>query len=174
MKVPTMSNVGASFIPPPEETYAIANEDESVNVFGINWMAQVFKANTGFTVTGLKLPLFRTLVPGEITVSVQALSGGDPDGTDLSVAKFDGLLLPFVGTPTPLFPITMPTTVLTTGVSYAIVVRALAGTAGNTINWASDGSSPTYADGQRESSANSGNTWTAIPADDMCFEIYGF
>lgn len=173
MNVPTMSGVGASFTPPAKELYLVSNQDGSRNVFGANWMAMIFKANTGFTLTGLKLPLFRTGTPGTVTISIQALSGGDPDGTDLSVTTIDGDALGTIDvTQANLIEVSMPAVVLGTGVSFAIVIRNTAG-AGNTINWNTDDSSPTYTDGNREDSANSGNTWTAQTGTDMCFEAYG-
>lgn len=154
------------------EEYPASNQDASRNVFGANWMAMLFTPGTGHTLNGLKLPLFRTgTTMGEITVSIQALSGGDPDGTDLSVAKFSGLVLP---TTSAVKIISMPATLLTVSVQYAIVIRAAGGDASNTVNWDTDDSSPTYAGGNREDSANSGNTWTAQTGTDMIFEEWGF
>lgn len=153
------------------EEYAASNQDSTRNVFGINWMAMLFTPATGHTLNGLKLPLKRTLNPGQITVSIQALSGGDPDGTDLSVATIEESRL---DTTSKVIVIAMPAVLLTVSTQYAIVVRALAGTSGNTIDWDTDDSSPTYAGGNREDSANSGNTWTPQTGTDMIFEEWGF
>lgn len=156
------------------EEYPVSNEDGSRNVFGASWMAQIFKANTGHTLNGLKLPLFKTGDPGDIIISIQALSGGDPDGTDLSVVTLSDSRLGTTDPPTSLLDISMPAVVLSVGVSYAIVIRAPAGSSGNTVNWNSDDSSPTYSDGNREDSSNNGNTWTAQTGTDFCFEDWGF
>lgn len=154
------------------ENYAVSNEDGTRQVFGANWMAMIIKANTGHTLTGLKLPLFRVLDPGDVTVSIQALSGGDPDGTDLSVITFDAVdRLGIVEPPVPLVAIVMPPVVLTVTVSYAIVIRAQ-GDASNLVGWNLDGSTPGYTDGNREDSADSGASWSAQAAD-FCFEEYG-
>lgn len=180
MRVPLMGNRlatvmgGSAGFTTKFEQYAISNADGSTNVFTINWMAQVFKANTGHTLNGLKLPLFRTgTTGGEVSISIQALSGGDPDGTDLSLYKFDSQIL---GTSAPgvFKEYSMPAVALAVGVSYAIVIRQDGGDGSNTINWESDASTPTYSDGQREISGNSGNTWTADTTDDHCFEDWGF
>lgn len=156
------------------EEYPVSNEDGSRNVFGASWMAQIFKANTGHTLNGVKLPLFKTGSPGDIDISIQALSGGDPDGTDLSLATISDARLGTIDPPTALVEISMPAVALAVGVSFAIVIRATGGSAGNTVNWNTDDSTPTYADGNREDSANSGNTWTAQTGTDMCFEEWGF
>lgn len=150
------------------DEYAESNQDETVEVFGAAWMAMVFTASETYTLSGLKLPLKRTGTIGEVSVSIQAISGGDPDGTDLSLNKFPGSQLPT--TAVQKF-ISMPAVALTNTVQYAIVLRVADGDGSNHLDWDSDGSSPTYAGGQREISANSGNTWTTNP-DDFIFETW--
>lgn len=165
---------GASGFTTKFEEYPVSNEDGSRNVFGSNWMAMLIKATPGYTLNGLKLPLFKTGDPGDITISIQKLSGGDPDGTDVSVATLSDSRLGTTDPPTTLVDITMPAVVLAADEEFAIVIRATGGSAGNTVNWNTDDSSPTYADGNREDSANSGATWTAQTGTDMCFETWGF
>lgn len=153
------------------EEYLLSNADGTAAFDGAVWAAQVFKANTGHTLTGLKLPLFFDGGdPGLVTVSIQALSGGDPDGTDLSVATFQAVQrLPAVAGS--LTPISMPPVVLAVGVSFGIVVRCASG---NSIKWELDGSTPGYTDGQHERSTDSGAAWTADTAKDFCFSEWGF
>lgn len=151
------------------EKYVIANADSNAAFDGAVWAGMIFKANTGHTLTGVKLPLFADGgTPGDVTVGIQALSGGDPDGTDLSVQTFPGSQLPTsAGT---MKEISMPPVVLAVGVSFAIVVRA---ESGNSVKWESDGSAPSYADGSKERSTDSGAAWTAS-APDHIFEEWGF
>lgn len=168
-----MTTLGSDGFTTKYEEYPVSNEDGNTNVFGATWMAMIFKANTGHTLNGLRLPLFKTGTPGNATISIQALSGGDPDGTDLSVVQFNGNSLLTTDPPAALTHITMPAVVLSVGVSYAIVIRVLLGSSGNVVHWMHDGSSPTYTDGNREASSDSGGTWTA-QSEDMCFEEWGF
>lgn len=168
MKLPTMSiAVGGTLF----ESYDIANTDGDASRFGASWLAQIFKANTGHTLDEIVLWLWRTGTIGQITVSIQALSGGDPDGTDLTSISFDGMLL---GTSVVKVIMNVPPAVLSVGVSYAIVVRLAGGDASNKFHWAVDGSSPTYTDGNQETSPDSGATWTAVTTVDHCFEERGF
>lgn len=168
-----MTTLGSDGFTTKFEEYPFSNEDGNTNVFGATWMAMIFKANTGHTLNALKLPLFKTGSPGDATISIQALSGGDPDGTDLSVVTLGEDRVLTVDPPLALTLITMPAVVLSVGVSFAIVFRVLAGSSGNVFHWMHDGSTPTYADGNREASSDSGASWSA-QTEDMCFEEWGF
>lgn len=154
------------------ESYDIANKDGDASRFGASWLAQIFKANTGHTLDQIVLWLWRTGSISTMTVSIQALSGGDPDGTDLVSFNFDGNAL--LDTTQKKIIMNVPPTVLSVGVSYAIVVRLAGGDASNKFHWAVDGSTPTYTDGNQETSADSGATWTAVSTVDFCFEERGF
>lgn len=169
-KVTTVTGGGmASSFTTKFEEYAISNADGNAAFSGAVWAAQVFKANTGHTLTGLKLALFADGGdPGTITMSIQGISGGDPDGTDLSVTTLPGSKVPTTaGTFTE---IAMPPVTLAIGVSFAIVIRV---PTGNSLKWENDGSTPSYADGQGERSTDSGAAWTA-QATDFIFEDWGF
>lgn len=170
MKLPTMSIGGAL---KKFQEYPISNQDSSRNVFTVNWMAMIFKVATSHRLTQVVLPLFKTGSPGNVSVSIQALSGGDPDGTDLATPTVIPDSALGTANPAPMKVIQMSGVNLTATVSYAIVVRSDAGDASNTVNWNTDDSSPTYSDGNREDSGNSGNTWTAQTGTDMCFEEWG-
>jgi len=146
----------------------ITGADSTASFSGATWAGQIFKANTGHTLTGIKLELFADGGdPGLVTIGIQALSGGDPDGTDLSAITFEGALLPIIaGT---YKEITMPPTVLSVGVSYAIVARCVTG---NPVKWRQQ-TTGAYGDGNKERSTDSGGTWTASGPDHM-FEEWGF
>lgn len=147
----------------------IITPDSSGEASGAVWLAQIFKANTGHTLTGVKLMLFADDEIGTVTVAIQALSGGDPDGTDLSTSTINTTSLPATATGA-LTEISMQPVVLSVGVSYAIVVRSNA----DGVKWESDGSTPGYADGNKERSVDSGGTWVANTAVDQMFEEWGF
>lgn len=167
-RLPLMSGVAGSF-GTKFENYPLSNADGSASFDGAVWAAQVFKANTAHTLTGVKLPIFASSGdPGNVTVGIQALSGGDPDGTDLVFVTFPGSALPVAGGE--LFLVALPALVLPLDALRAIVVRAVSG---NSVSWQNDSSTPTYADGQQERSTDSGTNWTA-QAGDFCFENWGF
>lgn len=168
MDVPTMSGGAASSFTTKYQNY-IATFDANSEFSGAVWMGQIFKVAITHTLTGIKLPLFNDGTKGITTISVQALSGGDPDGTDITVTTFNEVNLPTSGAGA-LVEIPMPPVVLTATISYGIVLRST----GSGTKWESDGSSPTYTDGQRERSTDSGGTWTALSTVDMGFEEWGF
>lgn len=155
------------------EEYAASNQDQERIFFGAAWQAMLFTPATGHTLNGVKLAIYRVGDCGEVDVSIQALSGGDPDGTDLSLTKVPQSRLAL--TSPQVVEISMPAILLVVSTQYAIVVRAPDGAdSSNAVIWDSDGSSPTYAGGHREDSANSGNTWTAQTGVDFIFEEWGF
>ncbi len=154
------------------EEYAASNQDTTRGIWGVNWAAQLFTPAAGHTLNGVKLALFRTGNPGQTTVSIQALSGGDPDGTDLSLATIEEARLDVTSA---VIEVSMPAVLLTVSVQYAIVVRALSAPDGsNQVEWDEDSSTPTYAGGNLETSGNSGSTWSAQSGVDEIFEEWGF
>lgn len=169
-KVTTVMGGDAGFTTKYEE-YAAANQDTVREFFANFWAAQGFTPGTGHTLNGVKLPLFREGTIGEVSVSIQADSGGDPDGTDLSLATFPGMDLPLTSA---VKLISLPAVTLTVSTLYHIVVRLAGGDGSNSINWDEDSSSPTYAGGSRNDSSNSGSTWTPNTGSDFIFEEWGF
>lgn len=168
MRLPTMSGAGGAL--KMWQNYPPANQDSTRQVFGAFWMAMSFTVATAHRLTQLVLPLFRTGSPGNITISIQAMSGGDPDGTDLTNITIDGDAI--LTTTSAIYTFQMPGVDLA-ATQYAIVIRAPAGSAGNSISWDTDDSSPTYAGGNREDSSDSGASWTAQTGTDMIFEEWG-
>lgn len=98
------------------------------------------------------------------------MAAGDPTGTDLCSGTTDGDTLGVT------FPpdytereITIDSPVeLTSGVVYAIVVRALSGDATNYIAW-NVKSGGTYSGGLRADSSDSGSSWLQLSSYDMWF-----
>lgn len=169
LHLPTMS-IGGSL--KKFQEYPISNFDSRRDVFGAFWVAQLFTVATAHRITQLVLPLSRTGSPGTVRIGIQAISGGDPDGTDLSFLDIDGDLLQTPGGPSVMQTLQIPGADLSAA-QFAIVIRATGGSAGNTINWDTDDSSPTYAGGSRTDSADSGASWSPQSGTDMCFEEWG-
>ena len=90
------------------------------------WYAQTFKAGVSGPLTAADVRIFCSGcsgTPPDITVSIRAVSGGEPFGADLATATIPGFTSPSGGWMTANFasPMTM-----TAGTSYALVVRASA------------------------------------------------
>lgn len=155
-----------------QENY-IVNDDAERDFFGVFWTGQTFTPATAHTLGAVKLKVARILIPGIITVSIRATSGGLPTGADLAVGTFDGDLLNAKPTYIERLVSMVVPVALSVSVKYAIVVRALTGDASNLISWREDVTAPTYAGGERVDSVNSGSTWTNVTGDDMWFAEYG-
>jgi len=154
--------------------YYNTSDDGWTFAFGIYWVAQTFTPSVSHDILFVKLKLFRTGSPGTVTVSIRATDGsGHPTGGDLCSGTIDGnsLTTSYAGE---WREITLGGgACLTAEIQYAIVIRALTGSAGNAPGWRQDGSSPTYDGGIYEISSNSGTSWTGISVNDKMFEEWG-
>lgn len=151
--------------------YYNTNEDGEYSVYGANWEAQSFTASSNYDIKAIKLKLWRFSTPGIITVSIRATDGsGHPTGADLISGTTDGDTLTS-SSPGEWREIIFSTTYsLVSGTKYAIVMRAV-GPPG-IVYWRADGSTPTYANGSREESSDSGSIWTTRTGVDFMFEIH--
>ena len=130
---------------------------------------QTFTANKDYTITSVKLPLFRSYMfnPGMVTVAIYAADDSLPTGGVLCWGETDGSTLPTTfttewrevdfGQPIQLY----------TGLQYAVVVSS-----GDFVDWQMDDTNP-YPGGTSGNYINS--MWTPwIPASDCLFETYGY
>lgn len=135
------------------------------------WMFQTWVTSTAYTITSIKAFVYRTLSPGTLTCEIYAVDGGLlPTGATLCSGTTDGDTLP-TGSPYEWREITLGAgSLLSTGTSYALVLKALAGDASNYIRWRID-SSTGYATGR--AGYNTG-AWALYGTQyDFLFEIYG-
>jgi len=134
------------------------------------WEAQTFTSVATHKLRFVRLKLYRAGTPGSCTISIKAVDGsGHPTGLDLAQAIFDGNTLT-EDTNGHWYRIDFPTpTDVTGGTQYAIVVRS----AGSSLRWRCDTTSPTYTGGRREYSTNGGTSWTSDANVDFMFEEYG-
>jgi hypothetical protein len=137
------------------------------------WKAQTFTTSVSYTITSVKLLLYRIGSPGDITVSIRATSGGVPTGGDLtSATTYDGDTLT-TDEDGEWIEFTFASTYALSAVTkYAIVVRAIDGTSGNVGKWRCDASAG-YTGGSDCDSDDAGSTWTADTTDDSLFECWG-
>uniref|UniRef100_A0A6M3KJQ9 Uncharacterized protein n=1 Tax=viral metagenome TaxID=1070528 RepID=A0A6M3KJQ9_9ZZZZ len=148
-----------------------ASEDSGVDTAAAAWIAQTFTPDTTHIIGSVKLKMLRVDTPGTLTVSIRATDGsGHPTGPDLCSGTMDGDTISAV-TPT-LYTIYIESGAeLTAAVKYAIVVRALSATGSDKITCRADSANP-YADGNLETSADSGATWSTTAGTDLMFYEY--
>jgi len=156
----------------PLQDYYNTGDDQGYGLYGATWQAQTFTASSSYTITSVKLLLYRYGNPGTITVSIRATTSGAPSGADLCSGTTDGNTLP-TGSPYEWREITFGAgTPLTSGTKYAIVARAAGTTSDNSGKWRVDTTDPTYTNGSDWYSTNSGGNWTEISTADHLFETY--
>ncbi len=149
------------------ENYA-TGEDGSRKVGGVNWSGQTFKPATTHTIGRVVLTMYRVGTPGDVTVAIRATTTGLPSGADLTSVVIDGDLLPTISSRVPVN-LDFAGILLTAATTYAIIWRAVT----TSMGIITDDSSPTYTDGSRVDSANSGGTWAAVTTTDHLFEEWG-
>jgi hypothetical protein len=149
--------------------YYNTNDDTQYAFGGATWRAQVFTASSNYNIESIKLKIYNYGGSGDtITVSIRAVSGGVPTGSDIdgvTATKSDADIDQSGPGQFEEFVLSAPIS-LTSGTQYAIIVR------GDTLYWRVDGSSPTYSGGTSCYSTNSGSSWTSYSAGDMMFETY--
>jgi len=126
-----------------------------------HWLAQTFTVSATENVHNISLLLYRSAAhsPGLITVGIRATDGsGYPTGNDLTNGTTNGNTLP-TGSPYEWRNVTVNTTLLTSGIVYAIVARS----AGE-CHWRTNHPG-TYTGGAMYASSNSGGSWGSIPHD---------
>ena len=137
------------------------------------WLAQTFTPSVAHKITSVKLKLFRTGSPGTITVSIRATQDGKPTGGDLCAGTTNGNTLP-TGPAGEWREITLGAgSDLNVGVKYATVVRAVGAEDPMLLRWRLDKTSPSYTNGNRVTSRNSGVDWFSTTTHDYMFEDWG-
>ncbi len=133
--------------------------------------AQTFYHTLGsdYLIDTVQLYLQRASNPGIITAEIQETTAGEPNGSVIDSANYDGdtidtsyeyITFTFAGTE-----------ILSSGVTYAIVLSAPNATFGNTISWAANYSG-TYSRGSRW--YFNGSSWSDLGGNGDCrFRVYG-
>ena len=153
--------------------YYNTGDNNHMWLYGSNWCAQTFTPSLAHTITSVKLKLFRNGLPGTVTVSIRATSGGQPTGSDLCSGTTNSDTLT-TSAPGAWREITLGSGYgLSAGTTYAIVVRATTGDSTNYILWRVDSLPTYYGGGMALLSTNSGLSWTSAPNYDLMFEEWG-
>lgn len=161
------------------ERYNVGLGNQSVDCWGINWIAMSFTPALGHSLASVVLLIGRGAgaTPGPITASIRATALGLPAGADLAAGLIDGNTISdgIFGAWTE---IVIATVALTLGIEYAIVLRAPTASAANRVLWRRDALGiGTYAGGGSSASANAGVLWSGAPpaglTADFKFEEWG-
>lgn len=138
------------------------------DTYDTRWIGQIFTANTSYSITGVRLPLYGGDV-GTCWVGIRAESAGKPTGVDTANVSFDSTTVAAdASSENVTLTFTEPVE-LTEGTEYAIVLRAPSGDAGNRFSWRGD-STNGYKQGHWVLSSDSGDTWTIDTGEDFVFD----
>lgn len=156
--------------------YYDSGDDGAAGFYSANWNAQTFTTTVSFTMTSVKLLVYRIGSPGTVTISIQGVDGSNkPDGSDIAglsitddpstyTISSSGLWVEYV--------FSAPA-ILSATTRYAIVMRTASGDLDNRVMPRADISSPAYTNGESLISPNSGSSWTAVASADILFETWG-
>jgi hypothetical protein len=158
------------------EYYNTGDDDGGGGAWGSFKLCQTFNSSTSFSITSVKLLLYRTGTPGTVTVGIYATTGNPayPNGSVLTSGTTNGSTLP-AGSPYEWREITLTAYTLQANTTYAIVIQGSGGNGSNAVFWRDDQTSPTYANGMYGRSSSSG-AWDAARMDntrDDMFEVWG-
>ncbi|NTW31368.1 MAG: LamG domain-containing protein [Bacteroidetes bacterium] len=147
-------------------------EAAAMNIFNsVNWGAQTFTTTSAYTITSVKLHIYRLGNPGNCTISIRATDvNGKPTGSDLTSTTFNGNSLTTSDVETE---ITFTPVSLSASTMYAIVARAISGDGSNILKLSF--SYNTYSGGTMATSTDGGvlaSNWT-LNNYDWRFKIFG-
>jgi hypothetical protein len=102
------------------------------------WFAQTFTAISDHQINRLSLPLFKSGSPGKLTVSIQSTVGGLPSGMNLGTGDIYPEEISATSFPGEWVGTSIDTVSLSSGILYALVVRAEGGNLSNSMRWCID------------------------------------
>ncbi len=132
--------------------------------------------NESFNIINVSLLIYRAGSPGQLDIFITgATSSGDPDVTDIKTSGFINGNDLATGVGGVWTNISMNSSTFRTekGGVYFILMNVSSGNSTNFVGWRQDETSPTYTGGMKTESTDAGATWTADPARDQMFRIWG-
>ena len=153
---------------PPILFESYADSDADNDIWGANWIAQTFTAESTHTIEAVHLLIERVGDPGILDVYLTAGLGYDVLASGSLNANYLGTL--DMGWHQVILDSAIT---LEAGLSYAIVLAAKDGEALNKVALRVDESAATYAGGMKYTSTNGGGSWTAEATHDCNFKVYG-
>jgi len=155
------------------EVYAAPEEIESCQgdtsyalpVYGNTWYAQTFTPEFSHTVTLVKLHTSSMGTPGHVRVSLMATEEGKPKGPELVWTEVEN---PSTAWPEWVFPTAYE---VTSGKTYAIVLRAEYGNSSNNISWFNFNYDK--CSGNIVYTTSGGSFWTINTYGDLTYQVWG-
>jgi hypothetical protein len=148
-------------------------DGDSPDIYGANYVAMQFTSDaTAHTITKIRLLLKRTLLPGDVIVSIRTTAAGVPNSSvDLVSETISGDSL---STGYSWVDVNFSTEYsLLASTQYAIVLRAESANSTNYLEWRID-SGGGLANAISSASSDGGVSWTADAGGADClFEVYG-
>ena len=156
-----------------QRDYYSTGDDAAVDIYGANWYAQTFTTSEAYSISSVRLKIYRLGEPGTATVSIRETDdGGDPTGGDLCSGTINANTIT-TDTSGGWYEVEFSSNYdLEASTQYAVIVRAVAGDSSNYVGWRYD-STGTLADGNYEASTNGGMSWTANTSYDFMFSTWG-
>jgi len=156
----------------------MVGEDANAEVHGANWFGQVFTGDGYHSVTEVRLKLYREGNPGTLTLSLRDADTNEPVGgedyyVDYSSGTYNGDTVTDNAAGEWITFELSPEIDIGHGLDYALVLRAEAGDAANSIHWLYDSTSAA-GDDNYASSNDSGGTWASNTNFDFLFSVWGF
>ena len=156
------------------ESYNTGDDfDIALNNDARKW-GQTFTPSNAHDITSVKLKLFKTNSPGDMTVEIYATDGsGHPTGAALASGTIAAADISSTSSPGDWYECTFGSSALLSASTKYGIVLSTSGTwdATNFIVWREDGSSATYSGGNYMYLDT--GTWYDGPNDDFMFEEYG-
>ncbi len=153
------------------EYLSSGSDNCTVDTYSANWGYQTFTTSQAHTVSSVRLYIQRTGNPGTVTTSIKRTTGGIPTGTDLGAATYNGNN--FATSPSWYEFAFSPEIRLESSTQYAVVVRAIDGSAANKVEWCMVNAGG-LANGNAGYSTDSGSSWVSLAPADHLLEIWGY
>lgn len=157
---------------PLQDYYNTGDEHSRICYTTSIFIAQTFTASSNYDIVSVKLKLFKTGSPGNITIELQGVTASKPNNVTLASGTTNGdTLTADSGGEWRTITFETPYSIVN-GNEYAIVIKPTGGDVDNATNWRADWIDPGYGNGAYCYTINGGTSWTRSTDWDLMFETY--
>lgn len=161
--------------PQPWEYYDTNSDNYTKDIQSSTWEYQTFTVTErGHKISKVDVQLrgVGALGTGNVYVYIQEAGAGYPSGNTLAYGTMTASLIST--TVDTWYSFALDTEIdAKYGSVYSIVLSYPTGTGAVYVRWRADTSAPTYVEGQSGYSTDGGGNWTAVPASDNMFRVWG-
>ncbi len=151
--------------------YYNTGDDGFEQQYGDKDEAQTFTASQNYSLTSMKFLIYRIGTPGTVSLGLWTTDeNGHPDVAIVGLG-FNGNTLTTDPAGQWKEVTFFSAQAITTGTKYAIVISG-GDDASNCVVWRKDGSSATFANGDRTGSVDNGVNWITHSGEDFMFELW--